>query len=69
MRFGGHQTFAIRGGWLYKGLRMVMEDPKRMDDPDVADWLGVGRNMVKSIYHWLQATGLAEREFREQCDK
>lgn len=62
MRFGGHQTFAIRGGWLYKGLRMVVEDPKRMDDPDVADWLGVGRNMAKSIYHWLQATGLAEKE-------
>lgn len=62
MRFGGHQTFAIRGGWLYKGLRMVVEDPQRMDAPDVADWLGVGRNMAKSIHHWLQATGLAERE-------
>ena len=62
MRFGGHQTFAIRGGWLYKGLRLVMEDPERMNDPNVADWLGVGRNMAKSIHHWLQATGLAKRE-------
>ncbi len=62
MRFGGHQTFAIRGGWLYKGLRMVVQNPERMDDPDVADWLGVGRNMAKSIHHWLLATGLAEKE-------
>ncbi len=62
MRFGGHQTFAIRGGWLYKGLRLVVEDPQRMDAPDVADWLGVGRNMAKSIHHWLLATGLAEKE-------
>ena len=62
MRFGGHQTFAIRDGWLYKGLRLVVEDPARLDDSDLADWLGVGRNMAKSIHHWLIATGLAERD-------
>ena len=62
MRFGGHQTFAIRDGWLYKGLRLVVEDPKRLGEPDLADWLGVGRNMAKSIYHWLLATGLAEKD-------
>lgn len=62
MRFGGHQTFAIREGWLYKGLRLVMEDPERMADPDLADWLGVGKNMAKAIHHWLLATGLAEKD-------
>lgn len=62
MRFGGHQTFAIRDGWLYKGLRLVVEEPERMGDPEVADWLGVGRNMAKSIHHWLLATGLAEKD-------
>ena len=40
MRFGGHQTFAIRDGWLYKGLRLVLEDPDRLGAPDLADWLG-----------------------------
>lgn len=62
MRFGGHQTFAIRDGWLFKGLRLVIEDPARLSDPDLADWLGVGRNMAKAIHHWLIATGLAEKD-------
>lgn len=62
MRFGGHQTFAIRDGWLYKGLRLVLDDPDRLAAPDLADWLGVGRNMAKAIHHWLIATGLAEKD-------
>jgi hypothetical protein len=60
MRFGGHETFAIREGWLHKGLRLLKDDPEKFQDPDVADWLGVGRNMGKSIKHWLLATALAE---------
>jgi Protein of unknown function (DUF4007) len=59
MRFGGHETFAIREGWLHKGLKMVAEEPDRLVDEYAADWLGVGINMAKSIRHWLQATGLA----------
>lgn len=62
MRFGGHQTFSIREGWLYKGLRLAVEEPERLGDPELADWLGVGKNMAKAIHHWLQATGLAERD-------
>ncbi|MDE2784409.1 MAG: DUF4007 family protein [Gemmatimonadota bacterium] len=62
MRFGGHQTFAIRDGWLFKGLRLVVENPERLGDPDLADWLGVGRNMAKAIHHWLVATGLAKKD-------
>ena len=61
MRFGGHETFAIREGWLHKGLMLLANHPERIDDNYVADWLGVGRNMGKSIKHWLIATGLAER--------
>ena len=60
MQFAGHETFAIREGWLHKGLKMVIEEPERWLDEDVADHLGVGRNMAKSIRHWLAATGLAE---------
>ena len=59
MRFGGHETFAIREGWLHKGLKLLVDEPARYLDPNVADWLGVGRNMGKSIMHWLVATGLA----------
>ena len=63
MRYGGHETFAIREGWLHKGLKLLADHPERMDDPYVADWLGVGRNMGKSIKHWLVATKLAERPY------
>ena len=61
MRFGGHETFAIREGWLHKGLKLLINEPAKVDAPDVADWLGVGRNMGKSIKHWLLATGLADQ--------
>ena len=61
MRFGGHQTFFVREGWLAKGLALLREDPSEFDNPYVADLLGVGRNMAKSIEHWLLATGLAAK--------
>lgn len=66
MRFGGHQTFPIRDGWLHKGLKNLKEAPERLTDEHAADWLGVGRNMAKSINHWLIATGLAEGRIRRK---
>lgn len=64
MRFGGHQTFFVREGWLAKGLALLREDTNAFDDPYVADRLGVGRNMAKSIEHWLLASGLVEKTER-----
>lgn len=61
MKFSGHETFPIREGWLHKGMKLLMEHPDRLVGDDAADWLGVGRNMAKSIRHWLQVTDLAER--------
>ena len=63
MRFGGHQTFFVRDGWLPKALEILLGDsPGILSDDYASDYLGVGRNMAKSIYHWLLATRLAERE-------
>lgn len=63
MRFGGHQTFFIRDGWLPKALEILLgSHPEVLSDDFASDQLGVGRNMAKSIYHWLLATGLAVRE-------
>jgi hypothetical protein len=59
MRFGGHETFPVREGWLYKGLRLLGEEPEKLAGEMAADELGVGNNMAKSIRHWLLATGLA----------
>lgn len=61
MRFGGHQTFPIRDGWLHKGMDLLLSDPDKLVDEYAADYLGVGRNMAKSINHWLVATNMAEK--------
>jgi len=63
MRYGGHQTFTIRDGWLYKGLHFLIKEEERwkLVDELAADYLGVGRNMAKAINHWLVATGLARK--------
>jgi len=60
MRFSGHETFCVREGWLYKGLRLLIEEPEKFHHEHTADFLGVGSNMARSIRHWLLATGLAQ---------
>lgn len=60
MQFGGHETFPLREGWLHKGLELVHADGRAFEDEHVSDRLGVGRNMAKSIRHWLLACGLVE---------
>lgn len=60
MRFSGHETFAIREGWLHKGLRLLVENPECLTQEDAADHLGVGRNMGKAIRFWLEVTGLSQ---------
>ncbi len=60
MRFGGHETFVVREGWLHKGLTLLIQDPSQLSAPVAQDALGVGKNMAKSVRHWLVATGLAE---------
>lgn len=67
MRFGGHETFPIREGWLTKGLQLLNNDPALVDrHREAADVLGVGHNMAKAIRHWLLVTGLAERPYRQE---
>jgi len=69
MKFSGHETFPVREGWLHKGMKLVSESPALFLDEEVADRLGVGRNMAKSIRHWLLATGLAEASGSECMGK
>ena len=69
MRFGGHETFHLRPGWLTKGMRQVASAAERPSaanfaDPEVADDMGVGRNMARSIGFWLRTAGLVERPAR-----
>lgn len=60
MRFSGHETFACRYPWLPKGLRAIAENPRIFTDEDTAMVeLGVGKNMVRSMRFWVEATGMA----------
>lgn len=60
MRFSGHETFACRYAWLPKGLRAITENPRIFaDEEDAMVELGVGKNMVRSIRFWVEATRMA----------
>ncbi|MDE0190705.1 MAG: DUF4007 family protein [Gammaproteobacteria bacterium] len=57
--FGRHESFPLRFGWIAKGLNALSDDPRIFNREDATVVLGVGKNMVASIRHWLQATGVA----------
>lgn len=57
--FAGHQTFALRSSWLKKGVDALLQDPTLFSSEDALVTLGVGKNMVTAIRHWLIATGMA----------
>ena len=64
MKFRAHETFSIRKGWLHKGMRHIINNPRVFVDKgkNPMDEFGLGSNMVKSLRYWLQATGLAVEE-------
>ena len=59
--FGRHESFALRFGWLTKGLSALIDDPKVFDRDDATVVLGVGKNMVSAIRYWIQATQIVAR--------
>jgi hypothetical protein len=71
MRFAEHQTFYIREGWLFKGMAAVVEAeskgqlPTIFLDDDAPERMGIGRNMVRALRFWMQATGITN-EKKEQ---
>ena len=62
MAFGQHQTFYLRQQWLTKGLTEVKKNPRFFYEEDHFEILGVGKNMAKSIRHWLNVTQLTEEK-------
>lgn len=59
-KFSGHDTFHCRQQWLSKGIKIVDSQGYTVfNKPEIAiSKLGVGKNMVQSIQHWLKAFGL-----------
>ncbi len=60
MGFGQHQTFYLRQQWINKALKEVKDKPRFFYEQDHFEVLGVGKNMAKSIRHWLNATQLTK---------
>lgn len=59
-KFSGHDTFHCRQQWLSKGVKIIDNQGYTVfNQPEIAiSKLGVGKNMVQSIQHWLKAFGL-----------
>lgn len=59
-KFSGHDTFHCRQQWLLKGVKLIdNEGYAVLNRPEIAiSKLGVGKNMVQSIQHWLKAFDL-----------
>ena len=60
IKLQGHEKFALRDGWLNKGLIMVKNNPAAFQGKEGPDIFGIGNNMVKSLRYWLRAFGLIE---------
>lgn len=56
--FSGHETFAMRHGWLKKAVDAVERDPQVFAKSSAMVDLGVGKNMVRSIRHWALAANV-----------
>jgi hypothetical protein len=64
--FSGHESFRLRHAWLPKAIAEVKKHPDIFQRDEALVWLGVGKNMVRSIRHWALATGvLSEGTFRD----
>lgn len=53
-KFSGHETFQCRHFWLKKGYDFLVENKDFSKNEALID-LGVGKNMITSIKHWLKA--------------
>lgn len=63
LRFSGHQTFALRYGWLNKSYNLLKYNGK--SDEELVVSLGVGKNMVDSIKYWTEISGLVPLNVKE----
>jgi hypothetical protein len=64
LRFSGHDTFHCKEQWILKGVQLTdNQESKNVFSTDKAiPLLGVGKNMVRSIQHWLRAFGILNKE-------
>lgn len=58
-RFSGHESFVCRYGWLTKAYNGIVNRPELLrNELSAMETLGIGRNMVKSLLFWAEASGV-----------
>ena len=64
LRFSGHDTFHCKEQWILKGIQLIdnQEIKGVFNTNNAIPLLGVGKNMVRSIQHWLRAFGILNKE-------
>lgn len=60
-KFSGHETFQCRHFWLKKGYDFVQSGAPFKSDEALIQ-LGVGKNMISSISHWLKVFKVTDIE-------
>jgi hypothetical protein len=55
--FSGHETFSCRSYWPKKGYEFL-NNGFEFNEIDALVKLGVGKNMVSSIKHWVKSFGI-----------
>lgn len=64
LKFSGHDTFYCRQQWLLKGVYLYDSEGvngfQNLEESILI--LGVGKNMVQAIQHWIKAFGLIDEE-------
>jgi hypothetical protein len=60
MGFGQHQSFYLRPQWLHKGMLEIKNDSRFFYEEDHFERLGIGKNMAKSVRHWMIATNVVK---------
>jgi len=59
LTFSGHESFTCRQFWLKKGYDFLIQGYSFSDAVAVVH-LGVGKNMVNSIYYWMKSFDLID---------
>ena len=68
IKVGGSETFAVREGWIPKGLKIVINsnnNPFLGDDAVIT--FGVGTNMIKSIRYYLSISNMI-KDYRSKVE-
>ena len=65
LNFSGHQTFPLRQLWPFKATQLLatIDKPFTKDIHQSMMNMGLGKNMVQSMSHWMQSSDLIKANY------